>query len=161
MIFLLLEFLEIETHFLNLAREKAPQQRRFSPFRHQPELFPGRISRVRFSTTRAVVPGETRTAGGAQEISAPAPPVCEEAGLEAGRAPLTGAGGEEEPGTSAARSGARGLPVSGRSPLSRGKRDKRGGPALCRETPPRWPPLSPAPARSGHQMENVLHLRIF
>ena len=161
MIFLLREFKEIEAHCLKLAREKAPHQRRFSPPPPQPVLFPGRISRVRVSTTKAEVPGETRPGRGAQEISAPAPPVCEEAGLEAGRAPLTGAGGEEEPGTSAARSEARGLQVSGRSPLSRGRRDRRGGPARCRETPPRWPPLSPALAHSGHQMENVRHLRIF
>ena len=118
MIFLLLEFPEIETPFLKLAREKVPQQKRFSQLQHQPELFPGKISTVRFSITKPAVQGETRPARGAQEISAPAP-VYAEAGLEAGRTPLivraeAGAGGEEDPGTLAARSEARELRVSGK-----------------------------------------------
>ena len=127
MIFLLLEFKEIEAHCLKLAREKAPHQRRFSPPPPRPELFPGRTSTVRSSTTKLAVPGETRTARGDQEISAPAP-AYEEAGEEAGRTPRAPcrdtktmtvrdeaeAGGGEDPGTLEVRSEARELQVSGR-----------------------------------------------
>lgn len=112
MIFLLLEFKEPETHFLKLARGKVPHQRRFSQLLHRPEQFPGKISTVRFSTTKAAVPGETRMARDDQETSAPAP-VYEEAGVEAGRTPLVPyREGEEEPGTLAARSEARELQVN-------------------------------------------------
>ena len=116
MIFLLLglELLELETHFLKLAREKVPHQKRFSQLLHQPELFPGKISTVRFSITKAAVPGETRTARGDQETLARAP-VYEGAGVEARRTPLGPCReGEEEPGTLAARSEARELRVSGK-----------------------------------------------
>ena len=114
MIFLLLEFIERETHFLKLAREKVPHQRRFSQLLRLAELFPGKISTVRFSTTKAVVPGETRMARDDQETSAPAP-VYEEAGVAAGRTPLVPCREvEEEPGTLAARSEARELRVNGK-----------------------------------------------
>ena len=114
MIFLLLglEFIELETHFLKLAREKAPHQKRFSQLLLQPEQFPGKISTVRFSITKAAVPGETRTARGDQEISARAPAYAE-AGAEAGRTPLVPCReAEEESGTLGARSEARELRVN-------------------------------------------------
>ena len=139
MIFLLLEFKEIEAHCLKLAREKAPHQRRFSPPPPQPELFPGRTSTVRSSTTKPAVPGETRPGRGAQEISARAPPVYEAAG-GAGRVMTVragaGGGGEGGAGTLAVRREARELPVSGKSVPSRGRNDRRDEPAPCRETPP-------------------------
>ena len=129
MIFLLLglEFTELETHCLKLARERVPHLRRFSQLLLQPEQFPGRISTARFSTTKLAVPGETRTARGDQEISAPAP-AYEEAGEEADRTPRAPcrdtktmtvrdeaeAGGGEDPGTLEVRSEARELQVSGR-----------------------------------------------
>ena len=107
-----LELTELETHFLKLAREKAPHQKRFSQLLRQAEQFPGKISKVRFSITKAAVPGETRMARDDQETSAPAP-VYEEAGVEAGRTPLVPyREGEEEPGTLAARSEARELRVN-------------------------------------------------
>lgn len=114
MIFLLLglELTELETHFLKLAREKAPHQKRFSQLLHQAELSPGKISTVRFSITKLAVPGETRTARGDQETSARAR-VYEGAGAEARRTPLGPCReGEEEPGTLAARSEARELRVN-------------------------------------------------
>ena len=130
MIFILLglEFTELETHFPKPVREKVRHQKRFSHLRHQPGLFPGKISRVRFSTTKAAVRGESRAARGDLETSARVPPVYEEAEVEAGRTPLVpcrdnqtmivraeaGAGPEEEPGTLAARIEARELRVNGK-----------------------------------------------
>jgi len=113
MIFLLLEFIEPETHFLKLARGKVPHRRRFSQLLPRLELFQGKISTARFSITKAAAPGETRMGRDDQETSAPAPVYEEAGGAEAGRTPLVPyREAEEEPGTLAARSEARELRVN-------------------------------------------------